>query len=252
MVHRYSLILLSTTWQGEVRITRDTLVLPWATLTILPGTKVLFKQNPQKPGRTWTKYADDFITRHNDPTGTQEYQDAHFDITGRLIAVGTPQESIIFTSASADPDYADWSQLVLFSGSRLEYVEVSYAHNGVNIDGDGVTVRNSKIHDSLWSCIDIFSSNNVIEGNEVFHCWHQAIGVKAKKGNVIARNVVHDAQVGVNCEYGADPAIVQNRFEDAFITPECPEGQGNSIEEREPDTKGGTYQGKLIYPAHDN
>jgi hypothetical protein len=119
-----------------------------------------------------------------------------------------------------------------------------YSENGAK-----VIIENSKIHDSLWSCIDIWSANVQIKNSEIYHCWHQAIGVK-RGGNVfIEQNSIHDAQLSVNCEEGAKPNIINNHFEAAPLEPHCPNGENNQNTNRAADTKGGTYEGNLIYPS---
>lgn len=238
-------------WSGTIMINEDTYFVPWTSLTIERGTKVLFEKKPDVDGTDWTKNADDFIKRHNDPTGRKGYGSSHFELVGKINATGTKDEPIIFTSAQAKPEYADWNQLVLLGGSQLEYIELSYAHNGANIEGEGVMIRNSTLHDSLWSCIDIFSVNNIIENNEVYHCWHQGIGLKKDGLNLIKNNRIHDSQVGINCEFGARPDMIRNSLEAAPINPECGRGVDNTEESREPDSAGGMYNGALIYPSRD-
>lgn len=239
----------SAVWGGTIRITGDVIFLPWTTLKIEPGTRVLFEKQPDIEGTEWTEFADVYIKDHNDPTGKEGYQKSHYDITARIKAIGTKEKPIVFTSAQSVPEYADWDQLVLFRGSRLENVEVAYAHNGINVWQGNAVIRDSKVHDSLWSCIDIFSTSNIVESNEIYHCWHQAIGVKVAGQNSILANNVRDSQLGVNCENGANPAIERNNFAAAPINPECPRGGNNSAEERSADTLGGTYNGRIIYPA---
>ncbi|MEK7606908.1 MAG: right-handed parallel beta-helix repeat-containing protein [Patescibacteria group bacterium] len=238
------------TWSGDIIVTGDVLFAPWVSLAIKPGTKIFFEKKPDIDGTNWTKWADAYIKDHNDPTGKEGYAESHFDIAAKIIALGTQEEPIVFTSAQTNKEYADWDQLVLFSGSRLENTEISYAHNGVNISGNGVSIRNSKIHDSLWSCIDVFSGGSVIEGNEVYHCWHQAIGVKVPGNNIVRGNFVHDAQLGINCEFGADPEIINNRFFSAPYGQDCSVGKNNEIQEWPANTEGGTYSGVLIYPSN--
>lgn len=241
--------LRSQVWSGTITLKEDVHIMPWATLTIKPGTKILFKKKKEMEGTDWTQYADTFIKDHNDPTGKEGYNQAHYELWGKINAIGTKEAPIIFTSAQENKEYADWDQLILLKGSRLEYVDVSYAHNGVNVDGGYSIVKNSKIHDSLWSCIDIFSTNNILESNEVYHCWHQGIGVKVKGSNTIRNNIVHDTQLSVNCENGADPRIMGNIFIAAPLNTDCGTGVNNTEENREPDTQGGTYNNVLVYPS---
>lgn len=240
----------SEIWAGEILITGSVDFDRGASLTINPGTKVLFEKNQDIAGTDWTRWADEYIKGHNDPTGAEGYRESHFSITAKIIAVGTKEAPIIFTSAQIKKEYADWNTLVLLSDSRLENVELSFAHNGVNVEGENVIIKNSKIHDSLWSCIDVWSTGSVIEGNEIYHCWHQAIGFKTPGPNIARNNYIHDANSGVNCEFGANPEIKNNRFISAPYS--CPKGQNNEIIEGIADTEGGTYNGVLIYPSNRN
>ncbi len=246
--HSYS----SQTWSGTITIKGDVSFAPGTTLTLLPGTMVLFEKDPNVPETDWTERADKFIKDHNDSTGREGYSTSHFSISAKIIAIGTKEQPIIFTSAQTNKEYADWDQIILFSESVLDNVEVSYAHNGVNIEEKNVIVRNSKIHDSLWSCIDIFSANNLVEENEIYHCWHQAIGVKIPGENLVQNNYIHDSQLSVNCEFEANPIVKNNRFTSATYGLNCLYDQSNEVEDRLADTDGGTYNGVLIYPSNRN
>lgn len=141
--------LRSQIWNGNIIIKDNTYFAPFLTLIIKPGTKILFEKKPDIPNTNWTKYADDFIKKHNDPTGKEGYNKSHFKLFGKIIAIGTKENPVIFTSSQKQPEYADWDQLILINGSKFDYVEVSYSHNGVNIDGENVVVKNSKIYNSL-------------------------------------------------------------------------------------------------------
>lgn len=247
------LILSSQTWSGTIHVTGSTYFVPFiTTLTIKPGTTILFEKKPDVEGTDWIQNADDFIKNHNDPTGKLGYEQSHHILQAKIFAGGTKDSPIIFTSAQTKKEYADWDQLVLLDGSILNYVDLSFAHNGVNINGNGVTIKNSKIHDSLWSCIDIFSTGNLIENNEVYHCWHQAVGLKKVGINTIRNNYIHDAQLSVNCENGAKPEVLNNRFKAAPMTLECGTSINNQEEITTSDTKGGTYNKILIYPSQEN
>lgn len=250
--------LRSQKWSGTITIIEDVTFAPWATLNIDPGTRVMFDKKADGELGNWIENADAFIKDHNDPTGREGYEKTHFMIYGKIVAIGTKEKYIVFTSSKnipyldrsdVAPDYADWDQLILFSGSHLDYVDVSYAHNGVNIDGSGVVINNSIVHDSLWSCIDIFSTGNYVDNTEVYHCWHQAIGVKVKGENRIIGNYLHDAQLAVNCENGANPQVEMNRIKSASVSEDCKNSKDNFQEEGDYDTEGGTYDGRLIYPA---
>lgn len=239
----------SQTWAGTMTITGDVTFFPWLKLKMEPGTKVFFKKGEIKNPGGWTEFADDYIQSHRDPTGREGYGRGHFHLVARILALGTKEAPILFTSNAAVPEYADWDQIVLWKRSRLDHVEVAYAHNGINIEGSGSLIQNSVIHDSLWSCVDIFSTGNVLDHNEIYHCWHQAVGVKKAGPNLVRNNRIHDALLGVNCENGANPRIIDNHFAAAPLGGDCQEDSGNKFAERPADTAGGTYSGRLIYPA---
>lgn len=239
----------SQTWRGTITIKGDVYYAPWAQLTVEPGTKILFDKENNIEGTDWTKWADAYIKDHDDPTGRKGYKKSHFALYGKIIAVGTKTELVTFTSAQTKPEYADWDQLILSEGSILDYVEVAYAHNGVNVNGKNVQIRNSIIHDSLWSCVDVFSTGVTVENNEIYHCWHQAIGTKVPGEIIIKNNQVHDANLGINCEHAAKPTITNNQFAAAAINPDCGQNADNTVLERSADTQGGTYNDRLIYPA---
>lgn len=241
--------LFNEEWRGTIHITSDVYFPPWNQLTIAPGTKILFEKEPDIENTDWTSNADAYIKDHNDPTGRESYSKTHYELYGKIIAIGTPDQPILFTSAQSKPEYADWDELVLASDSILEYVELSYAHNGINLNGNNIIIKNSKIHDSLWSCIDIFSTSNELTTNEIYHCWHQAIGVKVTGVNTIENNNIHDAQLSVNCEFEANPTLRKNTFTSAPLNPNCPKGEDNIEKAGKYDTAGGTYNGKLVYPA---
>lgn len=242
--------LRSQTWSGTIRVTGDVNMAPGTTLTIQPGTRVVFDKLRLPDGTQWTQYADAYIKDHDDPTGREGYGDAHFHIFGKIIARGTQDQRIVFTSAQSEPEYADWDQLILQNGSELDFTEVAYAHNGVNINGKNVRVTNSIIHDSLWSCVDVFAPKATITNNEIFHCWHQAVGVKKVSDVIIEQNTIHDALLAVNCEFQAQPTIQNNTFSGAPTNPDCPSGTNNTETIRNADVAGGMYNGKLIYPAN--
>lgn len=245
-------------WSGTITVVGDAWFAPWVALTIEPGTRILFGKNPDIPNTDWTEFADAYIKDHHDPTGHTGYNDSHFDLAARINAVGTKERPIVFTSAQAKPEYADWDQLVVLGGTILDHVELAYAHNGIYVGTAGipfighkqVTITNSTFHDSLWSCIDVWSSTVRITNNEVYHCWHQGIGVKKVSTILIKDNFIHDAQLSINCEEGARPTITHNHFAAAPRNPDCPTGSDNQDIGRVADTSGGTYQGKVIYPSN--
>lgn len=236
-------------WSGTVDVTESRTILPWQALTIAPGTTVRFAKGTIVPGTDWMPQADAFIKDHNDPTGRVGYQQGHVELIGKVVAVGTRDAPIVFTSADPNPGYADWNKLVLLAGSRLENVTVAYSHNGITVQGDDVVLRNVTAHDSLWSCIDVFGARARLVDIEAYHCWHQAVGFKAHNGGSVAGAFLHDSTLSVNCEGGADPTLAGLTLRAARLSPFCPPAVGTVQIPGGADTPGGTYDGALVYPA---
>lgn len=236
-------------WSGLVDLNASVLLLPWQTLRIDPGTTVRFHKLADVNGTAWTPQADAYIKDHNDPTGRVGYQQSHFMIYGQVVAVGTKGAPIRFTSASPRPEYADWNQIVLASGSRLENVTAAYSHDGINVHGDHVVLRNVVAHDSLWSCIDSFGTDESYDHVEAYHCWHQAVGFKGGGSARLVDAFLHDAQLAVNCEGGAQPVLLNVTTRAAEVALTCPGGATTTLAGTS-DAAGGTYGGVLVYPYH--
>ncbi len=123
-----------TTWSGNIVIGGDIYIPPGVTLTIAPGTVIKFKK----------------IDEHSDQNlfdiDSPYYPEAELIIRGRLIAKGTPEKQIVFTSAEMTPRAADWGA-INFLGSDdnvIEHVKIFCAYNGIHAHGGSVTVSHSE------------------------------------------------------------------------------------------------------------
>lgn len=131
-----SVLKKDTTWQGQVLVKGDVEISPGVTLTIMPGTVIRFAR-----------------IEANGPAKLTSDRTAHFPraeliVKGRLLAQGTPDARIVFTSAAKDPQPADWGA-VNFLNSRdniLEFCEFSYGHTSVHAHGAQMVIANSFFH----------------------------------------------------------------------------------------------------------
>lgn len=130
-----------------------------ATLTIEPGVEVRFNQDAINPRLI---------------IGSSTSQ-------GRLIAIGTDTQKIIFTSNSTDPQPGDWRNIYFRStaadDSVIENAVIeyggSYAQGSLYISESNPTVRYCTVRYSLFSGIKLYLStaeisNCTIEGNELY------------------------------------------------------------------------------------
>lgn len=110
-----SVISSDTVWQGEIHLSGITSVKRGATLTIRPGTVVKFRR----------------IDRDHNEIG-----DGEILVEGRLVARGTGDQEIVFTSAEQHPAVNDWSYVQFLAadpGNVIEHCRFEYAFAGVMV-----------------------------------------------------------------------------------------------------------------------
>lgn len=116
-----------TVWEGEVLIDGILTVAMGTTLEIRPGTIIRFVR----------------FDSNSDQIGERE-----IFIQGRLLARGTAEEPIIFTSAEITPRVADWGAVnIMMSESDPNIVEhclVEYAYRGFHAHFSSAELRHSR------------------------------------------------------------------------------------------------------------
>ncbi|MBU0480116.1 MAG: right-handed parallel beta-helix repeat-containing protein [Proteobacteria bacterium] len=119
-----------TTWSGQVTVTGDVYVPPGVTLTVLPGTIVRFKRIEEN--------MDNNLYGLDSPY----YPVAEIIIRGKLLAVGTPDKNIVFTSAELEPQPADWGAINFLGseGNVVKYTKLFHAYNGIHAHGSSVEI----------------------------------------------------------------------------------------------------------------
>src|SRR5512133_529118 len=122
-----SVIDRDTVWQGEIHISGVISVKRSATLTIRPGTVVKFRKTDKDKNKVG---------------------DGEIMVEGRMVARGTSDKRILFTSAEEKPQRGDWSYVQFISsdpGNIIEYCQFEYAYAGTMIH-----YANVKISDTLY------------------------------------------------------------------------------------------------------
>lgn len=263
---RSGLITEDEVWSGIVYITGDIVVEAGVTLALLPGTVVFFAAHQDDQGTgvpvpVDPLDADDWIIRNGDPTWTLEYARSHstLDVYGKLIAKGTPENWITFTSSSLTPDGGDWMQLHINAGSVLEYCIVEYSRGGIDIaegTANTVTVSHSLMRHNLWTGLAIHSSSPTITHNEITESGgHQGIDVLGEgSAPLLSFNVIRHNKVGIAVQPGTSPIIEYNSLVDNDMGIRVMESgsaviQGNLISAPHGAPNDWSYQGRAIYPA---
>ncbi|MEM2338087.1 MAG: PKD domain-containing protein [Candidatus Bathyarchaeia archaeon] len=92
-------------------------------------------------------------------------------VNGKLVAKGTDDKWVRFTSNKDDSKTGDWGTL-LFNGtwqssSLLEYCVVEYGTNGITVNGGTVTLRKSVIQLNLKNGIEVLKGSITVEQNVI-------------------------------------------------------------------------------------
>ncbi len=138
LIMEKGVIKSDTTWEKEVLVKGDIEVAKGATLTIMPGTVIKFvKIEKYGPAKLYKDKATYFPR-------------AELVIRGKIIAQGTKDKMIVFTSAEKSPNPADWGAINLLDtkDNILEYCEISYGHTSVHCHGAQVILANCYLHDN--------------------------------------------------------------------------------------------------------
>jgi len=204
-------------WSGTIHITGDIWVDDDATLTIMSGTTVLVSagSDDQKRGAEWV--IDEAEKEKIGPVCTVEYDKSHIDITGRITAVGTPDEMIVFTSDSTKPSYADWAGILLRPGSRIEYCLVEYGGRmGIGVQSnipqdESVVISNNIVrHIFLGGITSHGTACPRIISNEISDCGSEGISVDTGTAPHIVYNTVKNPTVGIATAPGSSATIENN------------------------------------------
>lgn len=139
-----------TTWSGTVILRGQNVVRRGVTLTILPGTVVKF---------AW-------VDEDGDGVG-----DGELTVEGRLIARGSKEKPILFTSAKESPAPKDWTfvQISVSRDSVVEHCIFEYAFSGLQVHYSTAAIRQSLFRYNFegirFSTTDILIEHNDIVNN---------------------------------------------------------------------------------------
>lgn len=169
-----SVIARDTVWSGEVLVEGAVLVARPATLRIEPGTVIRFKR----------------IDSDKDGIG-----DGELRVTGRIIAKGTEEKPIRFSSAEKEPRAGDWSYLLLFtSGGEnvIEHAIFEHAFTGLQAHFSRAVVRDSTFINNIegirFGRAELDIEHNKIADNDIGIRYHRLEGPVTIRSNIVNNN----------------------------------------------------------------
>ena len=166
-------------------------------------------------------------------------------IKGKLLALGEPDNPILFTSNATNPAPNDWDQIKFHSSaddsSVMEYCIIEDSQQGVQVDRASVTLRNNVIRNIGKYGIKVCGASSPVIENNTINCRNIGIRLIEEQGqgtpNPLIRNNIFDNNsyyailvdsasetvisnniIRSSGEYGiystvANPLIEGNRFE---------------------------------------
>jgi len=179
-------------WSGEIHVENYIFVPKGVTLTIMPGTVVKFKH--------YRGY-------------TEPGEKLGIVIAGTLIAVGTPENQIWFTSDSPDPINGDWHMLRFEDAgddSVIKYAVVEFAQQGINMWNSSPTISHTIVRWNNWEGIYLESyCKPLLEYNLIYENGYNGVAMEQfneaiLKYNTIMRsgtNGIHVDASTANIEY---------------------------------------------------
>ena len=188
----------SLTVSGQIRVRGEVRVLPGAVLTVLPGTRFIFEPFD------------------GDGDGVL---DSRLMIEGTLIARGTPEEPIVFTSGSEEPQPGDWLEVRAdrSEGTVLEYSVLEYSRYGLHVHFSSGVITNSilrrNIDASRFGTSRFLVHRNLIEGNI-------GKGLNYRESKlIVSNNVFRENRHGIFVfEKGSQTFIGRNLFEENRVS----------------------------------
>lgn len=180
------------TWSGSIFV-NDSIVVPsGVTLTIDPGTRIMFA-----PCRDY-----------------KDQRTVGFAVVGGTVrAIGTPDEQIWFTSDSEDPINGDWSGIELYNTntSVFDYVIVEFSGLGISQFDSKANISHSIVRWVNAEGIYMERSSPVIEYNLLYGNGYHEIALEQYNYDVQIRNnifagghvpfIVFDSSVTVEGNY---------------------------------------------------
>jgi len=161
-------------WRGNILIEGDVIISPTGRLTIEAGSSVLFRANSDKTksGRDQTR--------------------SELLVYGELIAKGTIDKKIRFSSAASSPRMQDWFGISILSPAKIsviDYAVIEFAYNGLVIKKSNPQISNSQLQ---------FNFN-------------AGIVAEVESAPKITGNIISDNDyAGIICNTGARPVLSDN------------------------------------------
>ncbi len=184
-------IASDTTWSGTVRITGNVTVSNGVTLTILPGTRVLFD------GKYMIK------------------------VFGRMVAVGTSSQRISFYPVEENPSGISWNGIIFQGGikdeiSTLEYCDIRDANIGVACmqQNEDLHIKYSTIKQCTYGIYKMYSYYTKFQESKIADCDYGIVDYYSSDNSWIRDCIVYNIErTGVDIRDGVNALLYGNTIQ---------------------------------------
>jgi parallel beta-helix repeat protein len=182
-------IVKDTVWEGTVDVSDDVRVLKGATLLIQPGTTVRFASIKNEVGLPTVRLL----------------------INGSLIAQGTADRPITFTSAAKDPRPGDWAGIFVESSNerpnRLRHVSIRHAFIGLSGMHSILMAEDTVIRDCATGLYAFQEFNgwmfqSSLSGNDIGLHFHQNTSFHVENCEISG-----NSRIGILCVLNSSPRV---------------------------------------------
>ncbi len=194
-------IAKNTVWQSTVEVNKDVLVLPGVTLTIKPGAIVRFKR--RRRGRVEPRFL---------------FPEVELLVQGTLLAEGTEEKPILFTSAKDKPELGDWAGIIFDntdnSSSIIKRCRIEFAKTAVFCIASSPAIESNTITHNQYGVVCQRGAAPQISGNEIAH---GEVGIASWDGSspkILDNYIHHQEQAGFLWGRGSTPLLEHNIIED--------------------------------------
>jgi len=192
-------------WRGTITITGDVIIHDQATVTIEPGTVVRFSANSDDQRHGGNVPNTDPLYFLNDPQTKPSSMCSIEVFGGALVAIGTLDKKILFTSTSSSPIRGDWHSIQYGKEGSvlvLQNTVIEYGTQGIQINlfpKYGNISLNNNVIKHIVSCGicgfgptpgESYYNPIIISNNDISDCGHGAI--ELDEGFIIENNYLHD------------------------------------------------------------
>ncbi len=195
LIHAWGTLHSDEVWSGIVVVTGDVIVPEGLTLTIMPGTYVLF-----------TALRDDAISG-------LDTSRCELIVYGTLIADGAPENEIVFRSEETFPEKKDWYGIRFVNSNDdlcvIDHCDIQWAHIGISLEDSSPLITGTRIGNHWYRGISGRHSLHdfYMAGNEIFECGSNSNGYgiylegrSETLATLEGNHVHHNYHTGINCD----------------------------------------------------